>query len=147
MRQAQRLSLRLWKGCGHQIMWLGGQQGAVGAGTVQVCLCGLPAHVRCVVRSVQFGRPCGAGLRVGEGWLLARSVWKTPQRVPTPSGRCLDLLHSPHAFYLRLILLSKPDSSEVFPFSVSGNSILPIVAQYENFRVICNSSPSLAYHI
>ena len=107
MRQAQRLSLRLWKGCGHQIMWLGGQQGAVGAGTVQVCLWGLPAHVRCVVRSVQFGRPCGAGLRVGEGWLLARSVWKTPQRVPTPSGRCLDLLHSPHAFYLRLILLSK----------------------------------------
>lgn len=85
----------------------GGAARAVGAGTVQVCLCGLPAYVRCVVRSVQFGRPCGAGLRVGEGWLLARSVWKTPQRVPTPSGRCLDLLHSPHAFYLRLILLSK----------------------------------------
>ena len=85
----------------------GGAARAVGAGTVQVCLCGLPAHVRCVVRSVQFGRPCGAGLRVGEGWLLARSVWKTPQRVPTPSGQCLDLLHSLHAFYLRLILLSK----------------------------------------
>ena len=38
-------------------------------------------------------------------------------------------------------------SFEVFPFLVSGNSILPIVSRYKNFRVICNSCLSLAYHI
>ena len=43
-------------------------------------------------------RPLWGRLSVQEGWLLVRSVWKTPQRVPTSSGRCLDLLHSSHAF-------------------------------------------------